>query len=174
MKRREMLKGALIGLGAWKTGAAQIKIGGRLAPGPGHEPPQPLGWKPLLFDEHQARTVEALAEHIIPATDTPGAKEAGVAEYIDLILNDGPPEPRNSFLEGLGWLDGLAIRKSRAPFVRCAANEQTALLREIEESPFFRQVKELVIEGYYTSETGIDELNRGGVPDSYGCPHGEH
>jgi len=165
----------LIGAGALRSAAAQVEVEGRLVTGPGHGPKiEPLGWKPLLFDDHQARTVEALAEQIIPATDTPGAKEAGVAEYIDLILNDGPPEPRNRFLEGLGRLDGLAIRKYRSPFVRCAAGEQVELLRQIQETEFFRQLKKLTIEGYYTSEAGIEELNRGGVPESYGCPHREH
>jgi len=170
-----MLQRTLIGIGALRSGAAQIQVDGRLATGPGPQPKgEPLGWKPLLFDDHQARTVEALAEHIIPATDTPGAREARVAEYIDLILNDGPAAPRRRFLEGLGWLDGLAIRKYRTPFIRCAAGEQVELLREIQDTDFFRQLKKLTIEGYYTSEAGIEELNRGGVPESYGCPHREH
>ncbi len=170
-----MLKGALLGFGAWKKGVSQVQVKGRLAPGPGgHQPPRPLGWKPRLFDEHQARTVESLTDRIIPSSETPGAQEAGVAEYIDLILNDGPPGPRNRFLEGLGWLDGLALRNYRAPFVRCAANEQNALLRQIQDSPFFRQIKDLTVQGYYTSKAGIDELNRDGVPDTYACPHEKH
>jgi len=170
LKRREILKSALLGIGVWKTGTAQIRVQKQLVPGPGPvSESQPLGWKPSLFDDHQAKTVEALAERIIP-----GAREAKVAEYIDLVLHDGPAEPRNAFLEGLGRLDGLAIRTYRKPFLRCGEDEQTALLRQIEDTSFFRQLKKLTVEGYYTSEAGIEELNRGGVPESYGCPHSAH
>lgn len=33
-------------------------------------------WKPVLLDQHQDDTLIALSEAVIPATDTPGAKEA--------------------------------------------------------------------------------------------------
>ncbi|HBY60872.1 MAG TPA: hypothetical protein DEH78_13700, partial [Solibacterales bacterium] len=78
-------------------------------------------WKPQVFDAHQNETVVVLTELIIPATDTPGAKAALVNRYLDLLLADGPAPQRESFLAGLAWLDGYALRQHAKPFVRCTA-----------------------------------------------------
>src|SRR5882762_4913551 len=43
-------------------------------------------WKPELFDDHENQTLIALADLIIPATDTPGAKAALVNRHMDHIL----------------------------------------------------------------------------------------
>ena len=55
-----------------------------------HPSPSPSGretpWTPKFFSVHQNETVTALAELIIPQTETPGAKAAKVNEFIDLIL----------------------------------------------------------------------------------------
>ena len=37
---------------------------------------------------------------------------------------------------------------------------------------FFEELKKLTIAGYYTTEIGIKELNKNGVPSSFGCQHG--
>ena len=187
MKRRDILKTALFGTGAALSGQGHLhsnQLAANAAAAAAAAQADGAGsWKPLLFDSHQNKTVVALTELIIPATDTPGAKAANVNAYIDLILNDGEPEPRNFFLQGLGWLDGYAIRKHSRPFVECPEARQLALLESLDESPFpdlsagadfFAQAKRLTIEGYYTSKIGIDELNKGGVPETYGCAHESH
>lgn len=179
MKRRDLLTGVFAGAGVWHSprAACQTHVHGQLVPGPGNPAPgaSTAPWEPLLFDEHQAATVEALVERIIPATDTPGAKEARVVEYIDLVLHDGDAARRHRFLEGIGWLDGQAIRRHQAPFLRLSEEEQNALLTEIQESEIFRLAKELTVEGYYTSRIGIEELNKGGrVPETFACVHESH
>jgi gluconate 2-dehydrogenase gamma chain len=179
MNRRDLLRGALAGAGALSVEAQHTE---HSAPPTGGVAPQaPSAWKPLLFDDHQNATVVALSDLIIPATDTPGAKAARVNEYIDLILNDGGAMRRARFIEGLGWLDGFAIRRHGQPFVQCSSKEQVAMLAAIGAAgpadaglkpgaEFFRLAKDLVVEGYYTSKIGIDELNQGGrVPSSFGC-----
>jgi hypothetical protein len=140
---------------------------------------QTAAWKPLLFDAHQNDTVAALADLIIPATDTPGAKAAGVNRYIDLLLNDGPVEQRNEFLAGLAYLDGQAIAKHGQPFVKCTAAQQTAILTDFDKgsgpgSRFFRMAKMMTSRIYYSTEIGTKELNKGGIPASYGCQHPAH
>lgn len=179
MNRRELLKTAMAGAAAVNAGAQHEHSGGAA-----QLVNPPAAWKPLLFDAHQNETVTTLAELIIPRTDTPGAKDARVNEYIDLILADGPAEARNRFLEGLGWLDGYALRLHQQPFVKCGAEQQTAILRRLDGAQetemkagadFFRLAKRLTAEGYYTSEAGINELNKGGrVPASFGCQPGDH
>jgi hypothetical protein len=144
---------------------------------------QTAAWKPKVFDAHQNETVIVLTELIIPATDTPGAKAAQVNRYIDLLLADGPAEDRERFLEGLAFLDGYAIRKHQAPFLKCTAAQQTAILETFDRAGdttdpghrFFRMAKQLTSRIYYATEIGFKELNKGGrVPSSYGCSHPEH
>ncbi|MCS7026009.1 MAG: gluconate 2-dehydrogenase subunit 3 family protein [Bryobacteraceae bacterium] len=149
-------------------------------PGLGQAP----GWSPRLFDAHQNETVIALTEAILPATDTPGAKAAQVNRYLDLLLADGPAAERHRFLEGLAFLDSYAIRTFQTPFVRCSAEQQTAILTAFEENKagdletgnrFFRLAKQLTARIYYATEIGFRELNKGGrVPASYACKHPEH
>lgn len=141
-------------------------------------------WKPQILDAHQNETVVALTEAIIPATDTPGAKAANVNRYIDLLLADGPVAERHRFLEGLAFLDSYSIRKHNAPFVRCGAQQQIAVLTAFDENKeegiapgnrFFRMAKQLTSRIYYATEIGFRELNKGGrVPAKYGCAHAAH
>ena len=120
-----------------------------------HDRPAPqqakpaTGWKPRLLDAHQLETVAVLADLIIPATDTPGAREAKVHEFIDLLLADGPSAPRVRFIQGLGWLDGYSLRVHKQPFVRCTPDQQKEILTTL---------------SLFTPGTG-QTLNRAGTPD---------
>ena len=67
----------------------------------------------------QYATLAALAEAIIPADErSPGAKEARVADYVDLILSEGDDKLRKEWLDGLAALDADAAARFGAPFVR--------------------------------------------------------
>ena len=58
------------------------------------------------FNPHQDATVIAMAELIIPATETPGAKVVRVNEFIDHIVADWfTDEERAEFLAGLDEVD---------------------------------------------------------------------
>jgi hypothetical protein len=58
------------------------------------------------LDRRQAGLVSENVEMIIPQTDTPGARAAGVPEFIDRILADWhPPKERRQFLAGLDAID---------------------------------------------------------------------
>src|SRR5207237_1174918 len=89
------------------------------------------GWKPLFLDEHQNETLIILSDLIIPATDTPGAKEALVNRYIDLVLAAESSEAQRSFLNSLGYLDGESIRRYRAAFRYLKREEQDDLLHAL-------------------------------------------
>ncbi|HYM11114.1 MAG TPA: gluconate 2-dehydrogenase subunit 3 family protein [Bryobacterales bacterium] len=184
MNRRQLMKSVIAGAGATMAGrTAPAAQSHHAAAAPSNEADS---WKPAFFDQHQNETVVALSDLIIPATDTPGAKAAQVNRYIDLMLSQSPSEAQRKFLEGLGWLDGYALRTHGAPFVNCSTAQQTALLESLDPSgqpagelrpgaQFFREIKRRVSRGYYTSKIGIDDLNKGGrVPASFGCPHDGH
>lgn len=176
MNRRELIKTAVAGAGAAVAARGQTAAAKKSA----------AGWKPAFFDDHQNETVVALTDLIIPATDTPGAKAAQVNRLIDLLLSEAQPETKRRFLEGLSWLDGYAIRRHGAPFVKCTPAQQIALLESLDPGRkpsadvqpgvnFFREIKRRTVSGYYSSKIGYDELNKGGrVPATFGCRHPEH
>jgi glucoside 3-dehydrogenase (cytochrome c) hitch-hiker subunit len=176
MKRRDLLR-----LGA-SAAVAPAALAQRLS----QQNTQPVGiatqtsWTPQLFDAHQNETVVALTERIIPATDTPGAKAAFVNRYLDRLLHDGPAADQDRFLEGLGWLDGHAIREHGKPFVRCSEPEQITILEALESGggpghEFFELAKSLTARIYYATEIGFQELNKGGrVPATFACKDADH
>lgn len=135
-----------------------------------------------VLDEHQLRTVAAIAERIIPATDTPGAREARVAEFIDLMLADWYDDAgRTRFLDGLVQIDARSRVTHGAPFVELTEAQQTALLDELDaevqalrdanlptDGHFFQQMKWLTVHGYYTSDVGVrEELKWTPIPGGY-------
>jgi len=140
-------------------------------------------WAPSVLDAHQNETVIQLSELIIPTTDTPGAKAAKVNEWVDLYLQDLAEDKGHSFLQGLGWLDGYAIKKHDEPFVKLSEPQQVAILEELDGAEseelkpgaeFFTYIKKLAVQGCYTSKIGIAELNKDGVPDTFACTHDSH
>ena len=126
-----------------------------------------------LLTPERARVMEALAEIIIPATDTPGASEAGVTEFVAALV-DGwlDDDDRDRFLAGLDTVDPACRERFGSPFADCAPGEQEAFVRGLDdeltalrEDPaadetahFFHNVKRFTITGYFTSDVGLDAL----------------
>ena len=149
--------------------------------------------QPKALTASQFRTLEALVEMIIPADDrSPGAKEARVADYIDLALTESEPEHALQWFGGLAALDAESVARFTAPFAGLAGAQADAILRDIsrsEKAPktpleeFFVMTKQAAIRGYYTSEIGIhQELRYKGntflrdfvgceTEDGKDCPH---
>lgn len=195
--RREALKKIALGTGAMSS----LPILGQAAATPavahvhrqgseqGSLKPNP-NWKPLFFDTHQNETVVALAELIIPETDTPGAKAALANRYIDLVLNEEESDKQKRFIEGLAWIDGRSLRLYSKPFIQLSTEQQTALLTPLADPgnknpedrlgvEFFQEMKDFTIFAYYTSQVGMqNELQYDG--DEYhteflgACTHPEH
>lgn len=153
-----------------------------------------LAFKPVFFNEDQARSIEVLSEIIIPKTTTPGAKEAGVPGFIDQMLNEVySKEDQDNFLKGLAALDNDANKIYGTNFVACDATEQVELFKKHHtaafekplipptlgwwnprsggDRPFIIQLKELVILGFFTSRPGAsDVLQYNEVPGPFkGC-----
>jgi hypothetical protein len=80
----------------------------------------------------QYKTVDALVEAIIPRDErSPGAREARVADYVDLLLGETDASLRKRWLAGLSALDAEAVARFQAPFVRLKEEQATALLTDI-------------------------------------------
>jgi gluconate 2-dehydrogenase gamma chain len=159
MRRRHFLTLSASGLGTILVYSLEQKTFAAVAEGKSLRIPL------RFFTETEALIVAAAASRIFPSDDSgPGAREAGVAVYIDRQLagpygrdrhrytqepfEDGPPElgyqgkatPRQIYREGLKGLSG---------FHRLPAAEQDNALRQIEESHFFGLLREHTIEGMF-------------------------
>jgi hypothetical protein len=136
----------------------------------------------VLKPEHM-EWVAKLVDIIIPRTDTPGASDAGVPVFIDRALSRDA-EAKTLFLDGMAQLDEAARNKHGSGFAGLSLERQTKMLTAIEAdaaSPsgrFFKQVKDLTIDGYYTSKAGLTvELDWHAntfLSEFKGCTHPEH
>ncbi|MGH9163709.1 MAG: gluconate 2-dehydrogenase subunit 3 family protein [Vicinamibacteraceae bacterium] len=80
----------------------------------------------------QYATTEALVEAIIPTDErSPGAKEARVADYLDLLLSEARPPLKQEWLDGLAALEAEATSRFGTPFLRLEAAQAEALLTDI-------------------------------------------
>lgn len=137
-----------------------------------------LGWTPRALTPAEAATLDAAAELIMPATDTPGAREAGVPAFIDRAVGNWADAAQAKTLrEGLARMDADARAAGGRSFAELPAVQQAALLTRYDaeaakdRSHFFGQLRELVTIGYFTSKPGATiALRYDPVPGDYrGC-----
>jgi len=145
-----------------------------------------LDWKPEFLSEDQAATITDIAEIIIPKTDTPGAKDAGVPGFIDIMLKDVySKEDQDRFINGLKAFDEEADKSYGDPFNELDEDQKTAFVKKLHEEaiaieksenkpekrPFILMMKELTMLGFFTSEAGATQvLQYDAVPGAYkGC-----
>jgi hypothetical protein len=133
----------------------------------------------VVFDEHQRATVDQISELIMPATDTPGARAAGVVGFIEVIVGEWyRDDERAAFLRGLADLEAHCQSLFANSFVACTEAQQTAVLTGLDAearampagSPqhLFARMKGLTLYGYYTSEIGYtQELLETFMPGRY-------
>lgn len=99
-------------------------------------------WQPKILTTSQTELTATLAEHIIPTTDTPGGRAAGVHRFIDAMLSDYYPAiERKQFLAGLDSVDLRAWELHWKPFMACPASQQVALLTELDREAYASQAK---------------------------------
>ncbi|NOS90587.1 MAG: gluconate 2-dehydrogenase subunit 3 family protein [Cyclobacteriaceae bacterium] len=177
--RREALKKTALFLGAAVSASAMAGIlnGCKATPD--------LNYKPVFFNEDEARLVSELADIILPKTDTPGAKELGVPNFIDKMLNECyKKEDQERFKTGLAAFDEDAKKAHGDSFIYCKPEDQVAhitksLTAAIEERktnpgakrPFILMAKELTMLGYFSTQVGAENvLQYEAVPGAYkGC-----
>lgn len=188
MNRREVLQRTALVLGYTISAplAAAVLNGCKAKP--------ELTYVPKFFKEDQARLVSALAETILPKTDTPGAIEAGVPGFIDdLVGTVYTEEAQKNFVEGLTLFNNEAKKQLGSDFIDASPEEQLSFVKKTNndilggggkadsegwwaatsksKKPFFLEMKELTLTGFFTSEAGATKvLQYNQVPGPYkGC-----
>jgi hypothetical protein len=132
-------------------------------------------YKPLAFTEHEYRTLERLTDLIIPVENgAPGALAAGAPAWIDMLAGAND-ELKVIYTKGFAWLDAAMTTRGASDFVSASPAAQTALLDAIayrrdgtpELAPgieFFRWVRRMTVDAFYTSEIGVRDIDyRGNV-----------
>lgn len=134
--------------------------------------------RPDFFSGRQRAACAAMAEQVIPATDTPGARDAGVPRFIELMVGDWFNEAeRDTFTAGMADVQ----RRAGGDFAALPQARQLALLEEMEaeagdsdwyeigaaalrvwddSAPFICQFKELCVLGFFLSEVGATQVLR--------------
>ena len=152
-------------------------------------------WKAAFLTEHQNETLSSLSDVIIPATETPGAKEAQVNRYLDLLLSVQPGEFQRQFVEALAFIDEESHKQFGKNFRELALDDQVWLLTPWAYAPqpshrternqirsgtpelgeqHFERLTSLIAGAYYGSEIGEKELGWDGefTHGPYtGCEH---
>jgi gluconate 2-dehydrogenase gamma chain len=115
---------------------------------------QTPAWAPKALTAAQARTLDVVAELIMPATDTPGAREVGVPAFVDRAVATylGPAEAQ-AIRAGLDRMDADAKTAHGKAFVALTAEQQTALLTRYEAEA--RAPRQPVAVGRGETETGL-------------------
>jgi len=169
MERRELFK--IITVGALGGPAAAAK-------------------QPPFFSEKQRALVDRLADIIIPTdAQSPGAHDAGVVGYIDLLAGASGPQRQQQWIQGLEAVAAAARARFSKPFEECERAQQeqiVAAMAENEGDPqndlqrFFLLIKQATVDGYRFSEIGIRQY-MGWVGNRFetkgwsgACNHPEH
>jgi gluconate 2-dehydrogenase gamma chain len=145
---------------------------------------KPSVYRPQFFTAAEYSLVERLAEAIIPSDGTPGAKEAGVPEFIDFMVRSDP-DVQYSFRTGLTWLNAHSEQLYGRQFLELRAEQQIRLLEPLgfkdkaragqeDGQRFFRLMREYTVMGFYTSQIGFQALDNPALKfyaASPECPH---
>jgi hypothetical protein len=194
VSRRDALKGIAVGLGTslpvLNTNVLAQKESGHdgHAQGAAKAAQKKQPSKAKFFKPEQMALIATISELIIPTDDhSPGAIAAGVPEFADLMVSESPAETKSLWTSGLAAMDKMSNEKYQLAFNKASQEQQIAMLTEISknemkpqtlEERFFRTIKNMTIDGYYTSEIGIKkELQYKGntyLKEFKGCTHPEH
>lgn len=130
----------------------------------------------LIFSDADISFLDEIADTILPDTDrSPGAKAAGVGQFITVMVNDCYEEPdQQTFHKGMAQLNDDAKKKYNNDFVKMTPEQRLEMLialdkeqkeyqakKKNDEPPhYFKMMKELTLLGYYTSEIGCTKAMR--------------
>jgi hypothetical protein len=129
----------------------------------------------LDFTPDDIAYLDEIAETIIPATDTPGAKAASVGTFMTVMVKDCYDEKQQKvFLEGMTKLNEACKNKHSHGFMEATPGQRKEVLVELdkeakeysknkksEDDPhYFALMKQLTLLGFFTSKPGATQALR--------------
>jgi hypothetical protein len=188
LTRRDLLELAVRAAalpGAASFFSAWLRSGQTRHPAAIHAPPQPpflRDYRPAFFTPDDFQALQAFTEILIPTDDSPGAREAQCAHYIDFVLQAAAPTLQTQ------WKDAVAALK-QAGFHESGTHERLGLVVAMarpEADPsaahpmywVYRLIKQLNTFAFFTSRAGMIETleYRGNSFNATfpACTHPEH
>lgn len=136
-----------------------------------------------FFTTDEISFLDEVAETIIPRTNTPGAKDAQVGAFMNVMVRDCyTKDDQKIFKEGIGKIQKISKEKFGKAFIKLQPVQRTELLtgldneqknyhnnkKENEPKHYFRMMRELTLLGFFTSESGATKaLRYVAVPGKY-------
>lgn len=127
----------------------------------------------MAFTDHQILFLNEVAETILPTTpESPGAKEAGVGEFMNVIVIDCyTAEDQKIITEGIGIIEQRSGADYKRQFLKLTGGEKLELLTAIDKEAknksnengpahYFTMMKQLTLWGYFTSEVAAKKTLR--------------
>jgi len=127
------------------------------------------------FTADDVAYLNEIADTILPATGTPGAKAANVGQFITVMVNDCYDETdQKIFTDGMAKINELSKKDYSKNFMEVAPADRLKLLITLDkeqkdytknkkkEDPahYFNLMKQLTLLGYFTSEIGCTQARR--------------
>jgi hypothetical protein len=175
MERRELLK--LVALTALSPKVNVFQAAGACHMDAAPAKPDLAQYKLQFFSEDESRLLDQLMEMIIPAdSHSPGAHAAKTNLFADLMVATSDDSVKKQWQDGLRLIRGEAARSSLAEVLRKASVNEGNPQTDLEQ--FFALLKQMTVDGYYTSETAINQdmeyLGNTYLAAFPGCTHPEH
>ena len=184
MNRRELMKIIAVATGVAMVGADALAY---------IEPEAATSLQESAFSKDDFTLLEAVAETIMPRTDTPGAKDAGIAAFMVGMVTDCYDSAQQAiFMKGLQQIDSRSRERFGNNFVALKTDQQLDLLNEIDtqakaqnerqmkqlmaavagEKPepahYFTLIKQLTLFSFFSSKAGATQVLRHvSVPGKY-------
>jgi hypothetical protein len=151
-------------------------------------PPEPDRWtnyQPKFFSAPEFKTLDTFTAILIPSDETPGAREAHVAPFIDFVVNaaaEYAPPMQAQWRDAMGWLGANKFselpEKEQVALVEAMAAPERDRAAQHPGFATYRLIKEMTVRAYYTSRAGlVDELDYKGfayLKEFPACNHPEH
>lgn len=160
MNRRELLKMIAAATGTAMIGGTALLSGCATRP-----------QNTLVFSKENILLLDEVAETILPRTNTPGAKDAKVGEFMGVFVTDCyTPEEQATFHKGLIDLEEKAQKTYGRSFMALQPDERQAFISQLDQDAFaqvksgkphyFTMIKQLTLFGFFTSEVGATKVLR--------------
>jgi hypothetical protein len=126
-------------------------------------------WEPAYFTKEEFILVSSICDVVLPKTNTPGALQLHLPEFLDVMLNDCIPDADKIFRKTLKDFSESMVNQYSKPFEKCNSRQQLEIISGLEEKSnpetdkdqkylFYTVLKDITRFGYLTSEYVMKNL----------------